>query len=97
MEERALRNVFNGRLKDIPVCAPKAALGETMGASGAFAALIAGLSLQAQLMPPTAGFRAANSNLKLSSQPQPFKGNYALVNAFSCDGNNAALVVKRWH
>ncbi len=96
MEERALRNVFNGRLGAIPVCAPKAAYGESMGAAGAFAALIAGLSLQAQCLPPTAGFRGSGTRLRLSGERQPLAGDYALVNAFSCDGNNAALVVKRW-
>jgi len=96
MEQQALRNVFKERLEKIPVCAPKAAIGETLGASGAFAALIAGLALTRQSVPPTAGFADATraaSGLRLSAEPQPFQGEFALVNAFSCDGNNAALVL----
>jgi 3-oxoacyl-[acyl-carrier-protein] synthase II len=96
MEVHALRNVFGARLENIPVSAPKAATGEAMGASGAFCAVAAGLALQRQQAPPTAGFTCSDSGLRLSADPQPFQGEYALINAFSCDGNNAALVIRLW-
>jgi 3-oxoacyl-[acyl-carrier-protein] synthase II len=96
MEARALRKVFGDRLAEIPVCAPKAALGETMGASGAIAAVVAALALDRQEVPPTAGFTQSQTGLKLSASPQPFSGEYALINAFSCDGNNASLVIRKW-
>jgi 3-oxoacyl-[acyl-carrier-protein] synthase II len=96
MEARALRNVFGDRLDSIPVSAPKAATGEVMGGSGAFCAIAAGLALQRQQAPPTSGYSNTDSGLKLSAQPQPFHGEYALINAFSCDGNNAALVIRLW-
>ena len=47
MELHALRRVFGARLDRIPVCAPKAAFGEALGASGALCALSAGLALAA--------------------------------------------------
>jgi 3-oxoacyl-[acyl-carrier-protein] synthase II len=96
MEANALRNVFGDRLANIPVTAPKAATGEMMGASGALCAVTAGLALQRQQVPPTAGFTCTDSGLQLSAQTQPFSGEYALVNAFSCDGNNAAMVIRLW-
>jgi 3-oxoacyl-[acyl-carrier-protein] synthase II len=96
MEVRALRNIFGARLETIPVSAPKAATGEAMGASGVFCAITAGLALQRQQVPPTAGFKRSDSDLLLSSQPQPFNGEYALINAFGCDGNNAAMVIRLW-
>jgi 3-oxoacyl-[acyl-carrier-protein] synthase II len=96
MEANALRNVFGDRLAKIPVAAPKAATGEAMGASGALCAVTAGLALQRQEVPPTAGFTCTDSGLQLSAQPQPFSGEYALINAFSCDGNNAAMVIRLW-
>jgi 3-oxoacyl-(acyl-carrier-protein) synthase len=95
-EARALRTVFNGRLGQIPVTAPKAALGEAMGASGAFGAIVAGLALERQQVPPTAGFSASRTDLRLSASPQPISGEYALVNAFSCEGNSASLVIRLW-
>ncbi len=96
MEARALREVFGERLDSIPVSAPKAATGETMGASGAFCAVAAGLALQRQEAPPTAGFTCTDSGLRLSGSSQPFQGEYALIDAFSCDGNNSALIVRLW-
>ena len=96
MEAKALHAVFGAALDGIPVSAPKAALGECMGGSGAFAALAAGLALDRQLAPPTAGFTTSSTGLRLSAAAQPFTGDYALVNAFSCDGNNASLVIRRW-
>jgi len=96
MEARALARVFGARLQEIPVCAPKAALGECMGASGALCAIIGGLALQRQAVPPTAGFRSSDAGIKLSAEPQKIDGEYALINAFSCDGNNASLVIRLW-
>ncbi len=67
-----------------------------MGASGALSALAAGMALIKQSAPPTAGFTAAEDGLRLSASAQPLMGEYALVNCFGCDGNNAALVLKAW-
>jgi 3-oxoacyl-[acyl-carrier-protein] synthase II len=96
MEARALREVFGARLADIPVCAPKAAFGECMGVSGALCAVVAGLALQHQSIPPTVGSTASDSGVRLSDSPVPAAGEYALVNAFGCDGNNASLVIRQW-
>jgi 3-oxoacyl-[acyl-carrier-protein] synthase II len=95
-EARALSAVFGPRLRDIPVCAPKAALGETMGASGALAAVIAGLSLMRQSVPPTANHEYSSGPLALSSDAQSIQGEYALANAFSHDGNTTSLVLRLW-
>ena len=95
MEARALAHVFGSRLAQIPVCAPKASFGEPMGAAGALLALTGALALQRQAAPPTAGFHGAEWALSLSAEPQPLQGDYALVNCFGCDGNNASLVLKR--
>jgi 3-oxoacyl-(acyl-carrier-protein) synthase len=43
--------------------------------------------LQERSMPPTAG---------ISSAATPIRGEYALINAFGCDGNNASLVIRLW-
>ncbi len=94
MEIHALKSVFGKRLPDIPVCAPKAALGESLGASGALLAVTAGIALRKKMVPPTAGFESCEAGLRLSPSPQPFEGECALVNCFGCDGNNAALVLK---
>jgi len=95
IEARALSGAFGDRLEDIPVCAPKAALGEAFGASGAMGALVAALALMRQSIPPTAGFEDADVKLRLSAQAQPFKGEYVMVTTVGCDGNHAALILRR--
>ena len=94
MELRALRTVFGTRLQEVPVHAPKVALGETLGAGGAFAVLCGALALRRQCLPPTVG-GSGRAGLAISPGAQLFSGDYALVNAFSCDGNNASLVLRR--
>jgi 3-oxoacyl-[acyl-carrier-protein] synthase II len=94
MEVHALKTVFGRQLPDIPICAPKAAFGESLGASGALLAVTAGIALQKKAVPPTAGFEACEAGLRLSSSSQPYEGDCALVNCFGCDGNNTALVLK---
>jgi 3-oxoacyl-[acyl-carrier-protein] synthase II len=93
MEARALRRVFGDRLDNIPVSAPKAAFGEALGASGALCALAGGLALRRQSAPPTAGHTGEEFGLRMSNAPQPFTGTHVLINAFGCDGNNAALIL----
>jgi 3-oxoacyl-(acyl-carrier-protein) synthase len=96
MEARALANVFQQNLSRIPVSAPKAGFGEAMGASGALGTLAGTLALRRSMAPPTARFDRAEGDLRLSPKPQPFEQDFVLVNAFSCDGNNASLVLRRW-
>jgi 3-oxoacyl-[acyl-carrier-protein] synthase II len=96
IEARALDRVFGERLPAIPICAPKAAFGEAAGASGALSALVAGLALQQQYLPPTVGFDGHSNGLRLAAQSQTISGDYALVNAFGCDGNSASLVIRLW-
>ncbi len=95
MEANALRAVFGEKLADLPVCAPKAAFGECLGVSGALLAITGGIAIRRGLLPPTAGFEASDCGLGLSASPQPVHGDYLLVDCFGCDGNNAALVLKR--
>jgi 3-oxoacyl-(acyl-carrier-protein) synthase len=95
IEASALTAVFGDRLAEIPVCAPKAALGEAFGASGAMGALVATLALMRQSIPPTAGFESTDVKLRLSAQEQPFSGEYVMVTTVGCDGNHAALIMRR--
>ncbi len=97
MELDALRTVFGSRLREIPICAPKASFGEALGASGALTSLVAVLALVRGEIPPTPGSEQAPSDLRLAREPQPIRGEFGLVTAFSCDGNNAALILRSGH
>lgn len=96
VEACALQKVFGQRLQTLPVFAPKAALGELMGAAGAVAALAAVQCLLKRSVPPTVGATGPAMGLRLSPLAQPCDGDYALVDGFNCEGNNACLVMRRW-
>jgi len=96
VEARALQRIFGPALEGIPVYAPKAALGESLGAAGALGAMAAGLALKRRATPPSLGVEEIEYPLCVLPQPQAVPGEYALVNAFGCDGNAAALVIRRW-
>jgi 3-oxoacyl-[acyl-carrier-protein] synthase II len=91
-EEQALKEVFGDALANIPACAPKAALGETMGSGGILGAIAGALAIERKSVPPTVGY-AGGAALRLSSEAQPMQGAYALVNAFSYDGNVMSMVL----
>ena len=92
MEEHALRSVFGARWEQIPLCAPKAQFGEALGASGALCALTAGLALKVGQAGRLPEIRAGGP--PAPPERQKIQTEYALVNCFACDGNNAALVIK---
>jgi 3-oxoacyl-(acyl-carrier-protein) synthase len=94
-EAHALHQVFGDALQGIPICAPKAGFGEAMGGSGALCAVVAALALARQCLAPTAGCDGSAYGLRLSNLAQPIDGDYALVDALGCDGNNVALVLRR--
>lgn len=94
-ESIALRAVFDQRLSTIPTCAPKAALGETMGSWGAMGVIVAAAGLLKRCLPPTVAPENTEHELCISRQAQPVHGDYALITAFSGAGDNAALVLQR--
>jgi 3-oxoacyl-[acyl-carrier-protein] synthase II len=94
-ERDALHAVFGAKLEQIPACAPKAAFGEALGASGILLAMTGMAALLEHRVPPTVG-AIRGSGLWLSEKPQPIQASYALVNAFSHDGNAASLILGLW-
>jgi 3-oxoacyl-[acyl-carrier-protein] synthase II len=80
MESRALKAVFGDSIMGMPSFAPKTIFGEAMGAGGAIGAMTAGFALRRGELPGGTALRSTN----------------ILINAFSCDGNNASLVIRPW-
>lgn len=96
LELEALREVFGARLAEIPVYSPKAACGETLGAAGALGVVAALLAFKRGQIPPTPAVEEVPADLRLSKEAQPCPGQTALITGFSCDGNNAALILKQF-
>jgi 3-oxoacyl-[acyl-carrier-protein] synthase II len=94
MELEALRRVFGGRLAGIPITCPKASCGETLGAGGAIGVAAALTAVRRREIPPTATVGELPEDLLLRSEPQPLIDHNVLVTAFSCEGSNAAVVLR---
>ncbi|WP_051852253.1 beta-ketoacyl-[acyl-carrier-protein] synthase family protein [Streptomyces aureocirculatus] len=78
-----------------PVTAPKSVLGHALGASGAIEAALTVLTLQHQLIPPTANLTRQDPELSLNivtdkAEPAPMTS--AITNAFGFGGHNTVLV-----
>ncbi len=94
MELEALRSVFGKRLAGIPISCPKASCGETLGAAGAIGMTAALAAVQRREIPPTAGLGDPPQDLLLRSEPQSLVDKNVLVTAFSCEGSNAAVILR---
>ncbi|MEZ5393234.1 MAG: beta-ketoacyl synthase N-terminal-like domain-containing protein [Bryobacterales bacterium] len=94
VEAEALQSVFGANLAKVPACAPKAAIGDTLGASSAFAAVVAALALERGCLPPTPQSGNLEYDLALSAQTQPIAGEYALVCSAGFYGDAAAMVLR---
>ncbi|MEU3317311.1 beta-ketoacyl-[acyl-carrier-protein] synthase family protein [Streptomyces sp. NPDC006662] len=94
-EARAIREVF-GRAT---VTAPKAALGHLFGAAGAVEALIAVLSVEHGVIPPTRNLTEAgvggDIDLDVATERRDLPQEAVLSNSFGFGGQNVSLVLTR--
>lgn len=93
-EALALRQVFR---RPPPVTAAKGALGHAAGGAGAIEAACTVLTLQEQVVPPTANLRCLDPDIELdvvSKVPRPVRMAAAVSNAFGFGGQNAVLVFR---
>ncbi|MFF7415023.1 beta-ketoacyl-[acyl-carrier-protein] synthase family protein [Streptomyces lydicus] len=93
-EALALRQVFR---RPPPVTAVKGALGHAAGGAGAIEAACTVLTLQEQVVPPTANLRRLDPDIELdvvSKVPRPVRMTAAVSNAFGFGGQNAVLVFR---
>ncbi|MFI7585845.1 beta-ketoacyl synthase N-terminal-like domain-containing protein [Spongisporangium articulatum] len=97
MERKAMRSFFGERVREVPMSATKAALGHSLGASGAIEAVTCVMAIQNGVVPPTVNFHG--------EAPEdydfiPHKGRAAdvqitLSNNYAFGGNNCSLVLAK--
>ncbi|WP_283113083.1 beta-ketoacyl-[acyl-carrier-protein] synthase family protein [Streptomyces halobius] len=99
-EALALREVF-GVGANIPVTAPKGALGHLQGAAGGVEAVATILTLHHRLIPPTIGCDNPDDGIDLdivagAPRPLPKRGDLVLSNSYGFGGHNAVLAFRRY-
>ncbi len=97
IEAKAVRELFEPRGGEIPVCAVKSTVGESYGASGAMQTATSALSIQNSLLPPTINCeeRDPECDVNIIHEKQTCTIKTVLVNSFDYTGNNSCLIVKK--
>jgi 3-oxoacyl-[acyl-carrier-protein] synthase II len=99
-ELMAINTLVGDRARLVSVTATKSAIGHTLGAAGAVAAVATVKSLEEGVVPPTLNLvqpdeHAGDLDLTpLRARQRPLS--VALVNAFGFGGQNAAIILARW-
>ncbi|MDX3386035.1 beta-ketoacyl-[acyl-carrier-protein] synthase family protein [Streptomyces niveiscabiei] len=94
-ESRALRQVFG---TPPPVTAPKGTLGHAIGGSGGIEAACCVLSLERQVVPPTANLDVQDPGIDLdivTKTPRDLRLTSVMTNSFGFGGQNAVAVFLR--
>jgi 3-oxoacyl-[acyl-carrier-protein] synthase II len=98
VEAQAIRRVWGPNTDKLRVTAIKGALGHTLGASGAMAAVAAIFALQAGLIPPTLNAEPRDPDCAdldiVQDEVSRLFGARAMVNAFGI-GHNASIILSR--
>jgi 3-oxoacyl-[acyl-carrier-protein] synthase II len=100
VEARAIRRVFSKCWERIPVSATKSVTGHMIAAAGAveFGACL--LPLMRSVLPINPFLSEVGRGCELAhvtSQAGPFEGEYVLTNSFGFGGQNASLILRRYH
>jgi nodulation protein E len=98
-EAAAINLVFGEHSKRLAVSSTKSMHGHALGAAGALEAVATVLSLQHDILPPTANFIQSDPECALDAipnLPRKSKCEYALSNSFGFGGLNAVLVFRKW-
>ena len=98
MERHAMYALFGERAREVPVNSIKGVLGHTLGAAGAFEALLLALVVQSGIIPPTVSTRELDPEIDLDvvlGAPRHAEVRVALSTTSGFGGLNAALVVER--
>lgn len=97
-EARAIRMVFGARISRLPITSLKAAVGHSLGASGAVESVLTVLALNGGYVPQTRGVRIPDPECAMDvvmETARAVEAEMVLANAFGFGGNNASLLFRR--
>jgi 3-oxoacyl-[acyl-carrier-protein] synthase II len=96
----AIKKIFGPRYKKIPVSSIKSMLGHTMGAASALEAISCVLAVKNDVIPPTIGYETPDPECDIDCVPRKARRhhvNIVLNNSYAFGGNNASLVLRKFH
>ncbi len=97
-ETQAIKNIFNGKAKSIPVSAPKSMYGNLLGASGAVDLVATILAMENKTVPPTINYSTPDAQCDLDYCPNKAQAKdikRAMIINRGRGGINAVLVIEK--
>ncbi len=97
-ETELIKKCFGQRAYQIPISSVRGALGHALSAAGMFQLIACALSMESQIIPPTANLHYSDSECDLDYVPlEPRKAQVgcALVNSHGIGGENCTVIVQR--
>ncbi|MEK6678419.1 MAG: beta-ketoacyl-[acyl-carrier-protein] synthase family protein [Nitrospirota bacterium] len=96
-ETKAIKAVFGKKASQLPISAPKSAIGNLLGAAGAVDAATTLLAMENSFVPPTVNLENKDESCDLNYTPlkgREHRMKAALVNSIGRGGVNAVMVVR---
>jgi nodulation protein E len=97
-ETAAIKSVFGGHVRKLPVSSTKSMHGHALGAAAALECLATVLALRDGVLPPTANYNEPDPECDLDvipNQARCAQVEYAMSNSFAFGGLNAVLVLRK--
>lgn len=98
-ETLAIKVVFGGHAKKVPISATKSMTGHLLGAAGSTEAIFTVLAIRDGIMPPTINYEEPDPQCDLDYVPNAARRKplrTAMSNAFGFGGTNATLIFKKF-
>lgn len=99
VETLAIKRLFGGRAKEIPISSNKSMLGHTIAAAGVIECILTLLSINRSIILPTINYEFRDPKCDLDYVPNEARKkslSWALSNAFGFGGQNACLCIGRF-
>ncbi len=99
VESLAIHNVFQERVKSIPVSSTKSMTGHLLGAAGGIEIIACVKAVQDDIVPPTINYETPDPECDLDCVPNASRRltvETAMSNSLGFGGHNASLIVKKY-
>ncbi len=100
LETKAIKDVFGRSAYNIPVSSIKSMIGETFSAGGLLQMSATIGSIMKGFIPPTINYEIADDDCNLDyvvNKSRIARINNVLINSFGPGGNNASLIISKYH
>jgi 3-oxoacyl-[acyl-carrier-protein] synthase II len=100
VETEVIKKVFGKRAYSIPVSSIKSMIGHTIGAAGAIEVIACCLTMRDNIIPPTINYSEPDPECDLDYVPNKARQadvTTVLSNSFGFGGNNAVLILQKYH